>query len=129
MFREADGTSDRPSVHPLPEVSAISCWSGQLQQLISALLSSFHHCPALPPGGKKKERERAKKRRKEGKKRNKSTRASSRIKATPFEAILEVAMVMDNSDHGVQEPLVLRKALSCRVIDRWVKEECQSLPF
>lgn len=73
------------------EVCAISCWSEQLQQLISVLtfiiLLSLP-CPASWGegwGG--------------GQKRKKSTPASSRIKAISFEAILEVAMVMDNSDH------------------------------
>lgn len=41
-------------------------------------------------GEKKRQREQ---------KRQKSTPASSRIKQISFEAILEVAMVMDNSDH------------------------------
>lgn len=42
----------------------------------------------------------------ERREKQKNTPASSRIKEILSEAILEVAMVMDNSDPGVQEPLV-----------------------
>ena len=45
--------------------------------------------------GEKKKREEKKRKRKE----KRSTPASSKIKEISFAAILEVAMVMDNSDH------------------------------
>ena len=50
--------------------------------------------------GRKGKGRKGRKERERKKKRKKNTPASSRIKETSFEAILEVAMAMSNSDHG-----------------------------
>lgn len=53
------------------------------------------------------------------------TPASSRIKNISFEAILGVAMVMDNSDQQGAKSHCVAESLSYKVEDRWVQREPQ----
>jgi hypothetical protein len=61
----------------------------------------------------------------ERKKERNFTPASSRIKNISFEAILGVAMVMDNSDHQGARSHCVTESLSYKVEDGWVWREPQ----
>ena len=87
--------SHTPSVHLCLEACVISCWSGQIQQLIPVLSLTILSPLPYPALWRKEE----KKRREWKGKEKRSTPASSKIREISFGAILEVAMVMDNSDH------------------------------
>lgn len=121
MLQEAGGTSYTPSVHPLPWGTChfLLEWA-----TLTANFSSISYYPftaALPclmEGEKKK--------RKGKEKRREAHLHPWRSKRSHLEPFLRLLWWWTILTIRVQEPLVLRKALSCRVMDTQVQREHQS---